>query len=117
MLAVATVIFCELIRRRTQDTKLKTMAVILTSSVFIALLFFGYGFLFGFSSGLGYGLSLFIASSITERKRLGFALGLVTASYAFGAVVFSMLYPFLFRYFGLKKHEIMSKLLFVIAGI
>ncbi len=63
----------------------------------------GYGFLFGFSSGLGYGLSLFIASSITERKRLGFALGLVTASYAFGAVVFSMLYPFLFRYFGFER--------------
>lgn len=63
----------------------------------------GYGFLFGFSSGLGYGLSLFIASSITERKRLGFALGLVTASYAFGAVVFSMLYPFLFSYFGFEK--------------
>ena len=46
LLAVATVIFCELIRRRTQDTKLKIMAVILTFSVFIALLFFCYGFLF-----------------------------------------------------------------------
>ena len=45
-LAVATIIFCELIRRRTQDTKLKTTAVVLTLSVFIALLFFGYGFLF-----------------------------------------------------------------------
>ena len=60
----------------------------------------GYGFLFGLSSGLGYGLSLFIISSITERDRLGYALGLVTASYAFGAVAFSMLYPFLFSYFG-----------------
>ena len=60
----------------------------------------GYGFLFGLSSGLGYGLSLFIVSSITERDKLGYALGLVTASYAFGAVAFSMLYPFLFRYFG-----------------
>jgi hypothetical protein len=45
-LAVATITFCELIRRRTQDTKLKIMAVILTLSVSIALLFFGYGFLF-----------------------------------------------------------------------
>jgi len=34
----------------------------------------GYGFLFGFSSGLGYGLSLFIASSITERKNLDLLL-------------------------------------------
>ena len=60
----------------------------------------GYGFLFGISSGLGYGLSLFIVSSITQRDKLGYALGLVTASYAFGAVAFSMLYPFLFSYFG-----------------
>jgi len=45
-LAIVSIIFCELIRRRTQDTKLKIMAVVLTLSVFIALLFFGYGFLF-----------------------------------------------------------------------
>ena len=60
----------------------------------------GYSFLFGLSSGLGYGLSLFIVSSITERDKLGYALGLITASYAFGAVAFSIVYPFLFSYFG-----------------
>ena len=60
----------------------------------------GYGFLFGLSSGLGYGLSLFIVSSITERDKLGYMIGLITASYAFGAVAFSMVYPFLFSYFG-----------------
>ena len=68
----------------------------------------GYGFLFGLSSGLGYGLSLFIVSSITERDRLGYALGLVTASYAFGAVVFSMAYPFLFSNFGFKNGYIIG---------
>ena len=68
----------------------------------------GYGFLFGLSSGLGYGLSLFIVSSITERDKLGYALGLVTASYAFGAVAFSMLYPFLFSYFGFIKGYIIG---------
>ena len=51
---------------------------------------------------LGYGLSLYIVSSVTENEKLGFALGLVTASYAFGAVIFSMLYPFLFDHFGFK---------------
>ena len=60
----------------------------------------GYGFLFGLSSGLGYGLSLFIVSSITKRDKLGYTIGLITASYAFGAVAFSMVYPFLFSYFG-----------------
>ena len=43
---------------------------------------------------------LFIVSSITERGKLGYTIGLITASYAFGAVAFSMVYPFLFSYFG-----------------
>ena len=45
-LAIATIILCELIRRHMHDIKLKIMAVIMMLSVFIALLFFGYGFLF-----------------------------------------------------------------------
>ena len=68
----------------------------------------GYCFLFGLSSGLGYGLSLFIVSSITERDKLGYALGLVTASYAFGAVAFSIAYPFLFSYLGFKNGYIIA---------
>ncbi len=71
----------------------------------------GYGIFFGFSSGLGYGLSLYIVSSVTENKKLGFALGLVTASYAFGAVIFSMLYPFLFDHFGFENGYIFGLLI------
>jgi len=71
----------------------------------------GYGIFFGFSSGLGYGLSLYIVSSVTENEKLGFALGLVTASYAFGAVIFSMLYPFLFDYLGFKDGYICGLLI------
>ena len=44
-LAIATMILCKLIKQRTHDTRLKIMAVVLMLSVFIALLFFGYGFL------------------------------------------------------------------------
>jgi len=62
----------------------------------------GYGFFFGFSSGLGYGFSLYAVSSITSSKRLGLALGAITASYAFGAVIFSIFYPLLFSYFDFK---------------
>ena len=62
----------------------------------------GYGFFFGFASGLGYGFSLYAVSSITSSKKLGIALGSITASYAFGAVIFSMLYPLLFSYFDLN---------------
>jgi OFA family oxalate/formate antiporter-like MFS transporter len=62
----------------------------------------GYGFFFGFSSGLGYGFSLYAVSSIISSKNLGLALGAISASYAFGAVIFSMLYPLLFSYFDFK---------------
>ena len=60
----------------------------------------GYGFCFGFASGLGYGFSLYAASSVTSSQKLGLVLGVVSASYAFGAVIFSMLYPLLISYFG-----------------
>ena len=63
----------------------------------------GYGVFFGFSSGIGYGLSLHIASSVTDDNRLGFRLGLVTASYAFGAVIFSVIFPILFDNFGFEN--------------
>ena len=62
----------------------------------------GYGFCFGFASGLGYGFSLYAASSVTPSQKLGLVLGAVSASYAFGAVIFSMLYPILISYFGFK---------------
>jgi len=68
----------------------------------------GYGIFFGFSSGLGYGLSLYIVSSVTKKKELGFALGLVTACYAFGAVIFSMIYPLLFDFFGFENGYIIG---------
>ena len=48
---------------------------------------------------------------MTENEKLGFALGLVTASYAFGAVIFSMLYPFLFDHFGFKNGYIFGLLI------
>jgi hypothetical protein len=45
-LAFATIILCESIRRRSPETKLKTMAVTLIFSVLIALSMFIFGFLF-----------------------------------------------------------------------
>ena len=62
----------------------------------------GYGLFFGFASGLGYGFSLHAVSSVVSSQKLGLALGSVTASYAFGAVVFSIVYPLLFNQFTFK---------------
>ncbi len=81
---------------------LPLIGVLITSSSSWIGWVVGYGFFFGFASGLGYGFSLYAVSSITSSKRLGLALGAITASYAFGAVIFSMLYPLLFSYFDFK---------------
>ena len=59
-------------------------------------------YFFGFASGLGYGFSLHAVSSVVSSQKLGLALGSVTASYAFGAVIFSIIYPLLFNQFTFK---------------
>ncbi|MEO8857887.1 MAG: MFS transporter [Burkholderiaceae bacterium] len=52
-----------------------------------ALVWLGFGLVFGGANGLGYGYALqFSGQALPERK--GFAMGIVTAAYAFGAVVF-----------------------------
>ena len=62
----------------------------------------GYGIFFGLASGLGYGFSLYAVSNITPKEKLGLALGSVTASYAFGALIFSLLYPIFIDQFNFK---------------
>jgi len=81
---------------------LPLIGVLITSSNSWIGWIVGYGFFFGFASGLGYGFSLYAVSSITSNNKLGLALGAITASYAFGAVIFSMLYPLLFSYFDFQ---------------
>ena len=62
----------------------------------------GYGIFFGLASGLGYGFSLYAVSHITPKEKLGLALGSITASYAFGALIFSLLYPIFIDQFNFK---------------
>ena len=49
-----------------------------------------------------YGFSLYAVSKITPKEKLGLALGSVTASYAFGALIFSLLYPIFIDRFTFK---------------
>jgi len=54
------------------------------------LLWFGYSVLFGSANGIGYGYVLqLVGKAAAERK--GFAMAAVTAAYAVGSVVFSLL--------------------------
>ena len=48
-------------------------------------LLFGYGVLFGLANGVGYGLSLQVATQVTPKRR-GLAVGSVVAAYAGGAI-------------------------------
>ena len=104
------VYFGHILYRKFSTVKLITLMAILpiiglffsNSGTWIGWLI-GYGIFFGFSSGVGYGLSLHIASSVTDKNKLGFTLGLVTASYAFGAVIFSVFFPIFFNYFGFEN--------------
>ncbi|WP_162913369.1 MFS transporter [Rhodospirillaceae bacterium SYSU D60014] len=55
---------------------------------------FGYSVLFGMANGIGYGFSLQIArQALPDRK--GFAIGAVTAAYAFGVVIFARVFAVL----------------------
>ena len=77
-------------RRRSTPFVIAVMAMV---GLFIAAwanslgqLVVGYGAVFGFSNGLGYSHALVSASDESPGNR-GFALGIVTAFYAFGAAV------------------------------
>lgn len=54
----------------------------------------GYGALFGFANGIGYGLSLHCAARAWPARK-GAAIGIVTAAYAGGAMLFARLLPML----------------------
>ena len=63
-----------------------TLAALSPSS---ALVWIGFGLIFGGANGLGYGYALqFSVRALSERK--GFAMGIITAAYALGAVIFPL---------------------------
>lgn len=66
----------------------------------LAVFWLGYGVVFGGANGLGYGFALQSAGQMNP-KRTGLAMGLVTASYAVGAVIAPALFDALLRAGGL----------------
>lgn len=59
----------------------------------LPLVWFGYSFVFGLANGLGYGFGLQISAKYNPGRE-GFAMGVVTAAYAFGAVISPPLFSF-----------------------
>ena len=99
-------------------TLLPLFGVLLTNNETWLGWILGYGLLFGFASGLGYGFSLHACTIVIQKEKRGLALGAVTGAYALGAVVFSILYPILLTNFNLNTaYSIGTGLIGIIVGI
>ncbi len=72
---------------------LAAVGTALTALPSVAALYLGYGLLFGFANGTGYGFALVIASHALPQRR-GVAMGVVTAMYAVGATAAALLFRY-----------------------
>ena len=99
-------------------TILPLLGILLTNSGTWLGWILGYGLLFGFASGLGYGFSLHACTMVTSKEKRGFVLGAITGSYALGALVFSILYPILLTNFNLNTaYSVGTGIIGIIVGI
>lgn len=73
----------------------------------------GYGILFGFASGTGYGFALHAAARGFPAQRRGSVIGAATAFYALGAFAFSLLYPTLLGRLGLSAGYFASTIIII----
>jgi len=63
------------------------------------VLWIGYGIIFGFANGVGYGFALYLTNLAFDRNR-GLAMGSVTAVYAIGASGFAILIDYWIKLAG-----------------
>ena len=83
----------------------------------LLLAYLGFGVLFGFANGLGYGYTLHMCAQ-SNKKRPGLAIGLVTASYALGPVLMPWPLSYAIQQFGLTDALIaFAALIFLIMPI
>ncbi|MEM7124053.1 MAG: MFS transporter [Pseudomonadota bacterium] len=81
----------------------------------LVVVYAAYGVLFGFANGVGYGFSL-IAAARAYPKRQGMAMGLVTACYAVGAIVFAQVLKLVHEPHGLTTALIVHGLSILACG-
>ncbi len=82
----------------------------------VTALYIGYGLLFGFANGTGYGFALVIASNALPERR-GVAMGVVTAMYAVGAAAASWLFRLSNSALGHTTTLLVAVLLFALLGL
>ncbi|MEH6457777.1 MAG: MFS transporter [Cocleimonas sp.] len=66
----------------------------------LLLAYLGFGVIFGFANGLGYGYTLHMCAQ-SNKQRQGLAIGLITASYALGPVLMPWPLSYAIQQFGL----------------
>jgi OFA family oxalate/formate antiporter-like MFS transporter len=76
----------------------------------------GYGLLFGFANGMAYGLFLDRAAAAAPAAR-GFAIGVATAGYSAGAMVFSQLLQGVIATASVRSALVMLGSLVLVAGL
>ncbi len=79
-------------------------------------LWIGYGVIFGFANGVGYGFALHITNQAFERHR-GLAMGSVTAIYAVGATGFATLLDRWIEAFGIAGALLSLSAVLAIMGL
>ena len=79
------------------------------------VVWFGYGVLFGAANGLGYGFGLQLVAQ-AYPKREGFAMGIVTAAYALGAVLSPTIFNAIIAFFDFRAVMIVLAVTLLIVG-
>ncbi len=82
----------------------------------VTALYLGYGLLFGFANGTGYGFALVIASNALPQRR-GVAMGVVTAMYAVGATAATWLFRSSIDAMGHTTTLIVAAAIFALLGL
>ena len=91
-----------------------TLIAGLGSSLWVVWL--GYGVIFGAANGLGYGFGLQLAAQAFPGRE-GLSMGIITAAYAFGAVISPTLFNFILDTLSFKAVMITLTALLLVVGL
>jgi len=91
-----------------------TLIAGLGSSLWVVWL--GYGVIFGAANGLGYGFGLQLAAQAYPGRE-GLSMGIITAAYAFGAVISPTLFNFILDTLSFKAVMITLTALLLVVGL
>ena len=90
-------------------------ALIAGTATSLPVVWVGYSLIFGLANGLGYGFGLQLSAQVSLGRE-GVAMGIVTAAYAFGAIISPILFEQLITSYGFRAAMIALAGTLVITG-